>query len=366
MTSAGGLSEKFIERLKIIVPNQQIDSVLKSFAQKKPCTFRANPLKILAEDLALKLERLRFQVQRVAWHPSAFILESPNQKELSETEVYKNGEIYLQSLSSLIPPVVLNPEPGEKVLDLCAAPGSKTTQMAALMENQGEIYANDKSYLRGYKLKANLERQGVKIAKVFEYPGEIFWKTFPEQFDKVLVDTPCSLEGIINCRDHKTYSDWSTQKIRRLSEAQKWLLRSAISCAKPGGLIVYATCTLAPEENEEVIDWILKKEKGNVELEPIKIKNLETQSPIKGWKNKTFDPQISKTIRIFPSNLMEGFFVAKIRKRRSNVKTPPMIDRAINRVETRDLNRRLGNAAPSANENEKLIAEHLHRRHEER
>ncbi len=241
------------------------------------------------------------------------------QRTLMETELYKNGYLYVQSLSSMIPPLVLNPKPDEKVLDLTAAPGSKTTQIAALMHNTGEILANDKSHVRIYKLKANLELQGVTNTQVTQLPGEILWKKLPEFFDKTLVDVPCSMEGRFYTEDEKSYRDWSTNKVKLLQETQKFLLRSGIGCTKVGGTIVYSTCTLSVEENEEVINWILQKEKGNVVLEQIEINGLPTEKSIITWRDKKpFDPSIAKTMRILPSELMEGFFVAKLRKIASN------------------------------------------------
>lgn len=315
------LPEKFLLRLKLVITREKLDSVLASYCMSKPTTLRANGLKISPQELENQLSEMGFNLEKVAWQNQTFILKNRSQRELTETKFYREGFFYLQSLSSLVPALVLDPKPGEKVLDLCAAPGSKTTQMAALMANRGEIYANDQSHLRGYKLRANLELQGVKIAKVFEYPGEIFWKTFPEQFDRTLVDVPCSLEGRFNCHDSKSYDDWSIKKIKKLSDQQKWLLRSAISCTKPGGTIVYSTCTLAPEENEEIIDWILKKEAEALELEPIVIDGLATDPPLSFWKEKRFDSIISRAVRILPSERMEGFFVAKIRKLESTVRT---------------------------------------------
>ena len=238
---------------------------------------------------------------------------------LTASDLYSQGFFYIQSLSSMVPPLVLNPQPGEKILDLTAAPGSKTTQIAMLMKNTGEIVANDKSTIRNYKLTANLKIQGVKNTKVENLPGQILWKKYPECFDKTLVDVPCSMEGRINLADEKSYEDWSTNKIHYLEEVQKFLLRSAISATKPGGEIVYSTCTLAPEENEGVIDWLLIKEKGKVIVEDIDLTFSDKSSSLTRWNNKIFSKEIKKTLRIFPSFLMEGFYIAKLKKLSSTI-----------------------------------------------
>src|SRR5260221_2184099 len=219
----------------------------------------------------------------------------------------------------MIPPLVMDIHDSESILDLTAAPGSKTTQMAAMMHNTGEIIANDKSRVRLYKLEANLKIQGVTNTKVTYLPGQFIWKKFPQYFTKTLVDVPCSMEGRFLCENEKSYRDWSTAKIEFLQNQQKFLLRSGVSATQIGGLIVYSTCTLAPEDNEEVIDWILKKSKGAVVLEDIDIPQLQFSPGLTAFKNRIFDPSLSKTMRIFPTEIMEGFFVAKLRKVSSTI-----------------------------------------------
>ena len=313
------LPEKFRDRLSLFVDPKQSEEILESFCEKKPTTFRANTLKITANELAKALYQEGIKTQRVDWYPDAFILLDQPQKILMETQWYKSGFLYLQSLSSMIPPLVLNPKPGDSILDITAAPGSKTTQLAAMMENSGEIIANDKSKVRLFKLKANLAILGVTNTKVLQLPGQFLWKKFPQYFEKTLVDAPCSMEGRFQCDNPKSYQDWSTAKIDFLQNQQKFLLRSAISSTQVGGTIIYSTCTLAPEENEEVIDWILKKTNHAVELEDIHISNLETSPGITKWKNKIFDDSLSKTVRIYPTKVMEGFFVARLKKTASTL-----------------------------------------------
>lgn len=313
------LPVKFLEKLSTFTDKKTREEILKSMCHRHPPTFRANTLKITPDKLKRELEGLGIEIERVPWHQDAFILKNVPQKVLTETDLYKNGYFYVQSLSSMIPPLVLNPQQNERVLDLTAAPGSKTTQIAAMMHNTGEIVANDKSRIRMYKLEANLKIQGVTNVKTTYLPGEFLWKRYPEYFDKTLVDVPCSMEGRFWVEDPKTYQDWTPGKIRMLSDMQKWILRSAISATIPGGTIVYSTCTLSPEENEGVIDWILKKEKDAIELEHIEIPNLKTFPGITHVGNKIYDKNIEKTVRIFPTDTMEGFFVAKIQKLHSNL-----------------------------------------------
>lgn len=313
------LPEAFRERTAEIVPIDDFETIMESFCKRHPSTFRANTLKISAHALIEELKKLTIEAEPVPWYENAFILKNVEQKVLSETSWYKEGYLYIQSLSSMIPPLVLEPKPGEKVLDLTAAPGSKTTQIAMMMGNNGELIANDISRVRMYKLAANLQMQGVTIAKTMIKPGEILWKMFPEYFDKTLVDVPCSMEGRMYTEDPKTFQDWSTKKIKELENKQRFLLRSAVSATKTGGTIVYSTCTLAPEENEGIIDWILKKENGALEVEKIDNVAIPFEPPLLSWKGKVYNEEVANTARILPSRHMEGFYVARLRKLRPTV-----------------------------------------------
>lgn len=265
---------KFLQSL-----SNDIDPAVFNF--KKPTTFRVNTLKSSFETIRAKLN---FDY---TLHDHAFITHHPL-RAIQELDIYKNGEIYVQSLSSMIPAVTLNPVPCDCILDMCAAPGSKTSQMAAMMNNTGQIIANDNSRIRIYKLTANLKNLGVTNTSIIQSHGQTLWQKYPNYFDKALVDVPCSMEGRFYTPDPKTYKDWSPSKIKQLAQLQKFLLRSAFGCTKPGGAIVYSTCTLNKIENEQVIEWLLKKEAGKVEL-------ISAQ-------------------RINPSETMEGFFVAKLKK----------------------------------------------------
>ncbi|MEK7074074.1 MAG: RsmB/NOP family class I SAM-dependent RNA methyltransferase [Patescibacteria group bacterium] len=313
------LPQEFLSRLASLLHPKQYDAVVTALSSDRPTTFRVNRLKTTPEVLLPALETQGFAVSLVPWSSDAFILTQGTLRALSETPQYRNGELYVQSLSSMLPPLILNPQPGERVLDIAAAPGSKTTQMATLMHNRGEIVANDTSQTRIYRLKANMALQGATIAHVSRDDGRSIWKRYPEYFDKVLVDIPCSMEGRFNAQDPKTYQDWSVKKVKDLSHLQRWMLRSAVSATKPGGSIVYSTCTMSPEENEDVIDWILEKEKGNVIMEDVLLAGASFDPAVIVWGAKQFDTSIEKSVRIYPTNLMEGFYIAKLKKIRSSV-----------------------------------------------
>lgn len=317
------LPPQFIERLERLLPPDQLENVIATFAARRPTSLRVNTLKATSEEVEQSLKELGLSATKVAFIANAYILEGVAFETLGilmKSELYTLGKVYVQNLSSMIPPLLLEPMPNEKVLDIAAAPGSKTTQMAAMMQNTGEIVANDLSQIRIYKLNANLKGQGVSNTRTVRMPGQILWRKYPEYFDRALVDVPCSLEGTMQCDNPKSYEQWSVHKVKFLSQRQKFLLRSAVTATKLGGTIVYSTCTLAPEENEEVISWILDKEAGNIELLPIELPGIETMDGVTQWGNGLpYDERVVMCKRILPSALMEGFFVAKFRKIGSNL-----------------------------------------------
>jgi 16S rRNA (cytosine1407-C5)-methyltransferase len=301
------LPEAFVERLKTQFPSQISTSILHSYTLRKKTSIRINTLVSTRDEVTKVLKDVGIKFTDVPWYKDALIVEEKTARDLTELEIYKKGLFYIQSLSSMIPILVLNPQPNETVLDMAAAPGSKTTQLAAAMENTGTIIANDPSSSRTFKLKNNLEMQHVTNTEIISKDGQSLWRDYPEHFDKVLIDVPCSMEGTFSCLEPSSYKYWSPKKVKQLAKMQKWLLRSAVSATKPGGVIVYSTCTLSEDENEKNIEWILEKEKNSLQLENISIPGISSY------------PTLLGTLRILPSETMEGFFVAKLRKVASNV-----------------------------------------------
>ncbi|MEN9327584.1 MAG: hypothetical protein RI947_392 [Candidatus Parcubacteria bacterium] len=317
------ISEDFLSRAQKILSLHDQQQVAEKFSYNRPVSLRVNTIKSTMSEIQTMLRREQITAEPVPWWNDALIVHGSSARTLTELPEYEKGYFYIQNLSSMIPPLVLDPQKNERILDLTSAPGSKTTQIAALMENTGEIVANDISRTRLYKLQANLDRYGITNTHVKSYPAEVAWKHYIEYFDRTLLDAPCSMEGTFNVHDASTYANWSLKQIKRLAQQQKWMLRSAVSATKPGGIIVYSTCTLAPEENEEAIEWIMTKEKGNLEILSVDLPSLPFSSGITEWKHKKLGEDLKHTLRITPSATMEGFFVAKMRKLRSNVRQTP-------------------------------------------
>lgn len=290
-----------------------VDQILKGLEGSRPTTFRTNSLKITTAELVQRLQQMDIYYEQLEWNPDFFILQS-DKKEFINSDIYREGLVYTQSLASLLPVLILDPKPDETILDLTAAPGSKTTQIAALMNNTGTIIANDRHLIRLEKLKYNLKKQGVENTKITNLQGQELGHKHPNFFDKTLLDAPCSLEGTFNTNNPKSYQNWDQQLVDALSKRQQELLYSAYLATKPGGTIVYSTCTLEVEENEMNINWLLKKTSNKVQLEEISFPKIPSLPGLTSGANQTFHPSLKKTLRVLPSELFEGFYLAKLKK----------------------------------------------------
>lgn len=316
-SEVGRLPELFLARLKQIIPSSKWNAVANTFSETKPTTFRVNTLKTTSAEVKKSLEEKNFWLVSIPWFSDGFLLRKGRQKDLEATEMYQEGQIYLQSLSSMIPPLILEPKPGESILDLTAAPGGKTAQMACLMKGEGTIVANESNKIRFEKLKSNLTTQGAENVEAVLSYGESFGNKFPEKFDRVLVDAPCSAEGRFYAPEPQTYRYWNLDVVKENAKLQKKLLISGLKALKPGGILVYSTCTFAPEENEEVIDSALQLLKDSIELEAIKFSVPNQTTGLVKWQGRPLAPSLQKTLRILPTPEMEGFYVARIKKKKT-------------------------------------------------
>lgn len=312
-TEVTRLPELFLDRLRNIFPPKRYHQLVNTFAFKKPVSFRINTSKITVSQAKEELAKYRVKLFPISWYQEAFITNQPIQK-LQKLSLYENGLIYLQRLSSMVPPLILKPKKQHTVLDMAAAPGSKTLQMSNLMQNQGLIIACDKNEIRVDKLLYNIEKQAARNITVRMMDATNIWKEYPEYFDRILLDAPCSSEGRFYVNDSKTFSHWSENFIDRMSYLQKKLLASALVSLKVGGELVYSTCTFAPEENEEVIDWAIQMVGDKIVIEDPKVKLSNFGPIILKWQGKTFAKKVTKAVRILPTREIEGFFICKIRK----------------------------------------------------
>jgi 16S rRNA (cytosine1407-C5)-methyltransferase len=224
-----------------------------------------------------------------------------------------NGEIYIQNAASWLPVLALDPQQHNAILDVCAAPGGKSSHIQAVTGNRSKLTCNDNSKPRLIKLQANMERLGAEASYTLCDATRLSRKFEPETFDRILLDAPCSGEGLMTLDNMKLFDSWSVAHIRRLSDLQKKILSESWQLLKPGGTLVYSTCTMAPEENEAVIDYFLRKNLG-AKLEMLNFP-LENRIPaLSAWNDKLFANDMSNCLRLLPDKLTEAFFVAKLIK----------------------------------------------------
>lgn len=310
------LPPEFLARLAETFPLAAQERILAGYGADRPVTLRANTLKNDIRELMAELSAEGVKFDRVLWYPEALVVKNRRERELSELAAYREGRLYLQSLSSMVPALVLQPRPGDRVLDLAAAPGGKTAQMAMLMRNRGHILANDSHPLRLERLRYNLARQGVTIAEATLSDGRALGKRHPESFDCVLLDAPCSGEGLFRASDPATWRHWSFHQVERLASLQRKLFASAWQALKLGGVLVYSTCTLAPEENECVVDWALAEYGDGIQTLPSPLALPDAEPALSGMPGREFSPEVGRAFRIHPGRLFEGFFVCLFRKTR--------------------------------------------------
>jgi len=320
---------KSLEELRKILPTDALNllkktftpavfnQIILSFRVKRNSTFRINSLKPQKTNIISDLQKAGFKCKNINFLKDCYSLDFEFNNKLLKSDFVKNGLIYLQSISSLLPALILSPSENDKILDIAAAPGSKTTQMSALMKNKGLIDAVEPDFVRMERLKFNANLLGASNISFYQEDGNNFCKDKVEVYDKVLADVPCSGEGRFSVYDKNSYGKYKLSNVEKLSNLQKKLLKSAITAAKIGGIIVYSTCTLNITENENVVNSILNEENFKVKILPVDpvFKGLnESVNPFLKLENQTFDKSISNCLRIIPSGNVEGFFICKMQR----------------------------------------------------
>ena len=312
------LKPLFLERMKkLLLDKKDFENYLKILDILPEPSIRCNTLKISVNELRERLEKKGWKIEQ-PWksNPEVMIVKSPlSPGELGRALEHMLGYYYVQELASMLPVIPLNPKKGEIILDLCSSPGSKTTQMAAVMENKGTIIANEVNLGRIKILASNLERCGVTNCIITRKEGFAFCKRLLNEnfkFDRILVDAPCSGEGTLRSTS-RTALMWNINSVKNLSGIQKKLIASALDILKDGGELVYSTCTHAPEENEEVIDFALKNFL-DVKIQKISLP-LNFREGITKWGDRKYSDDLKLSARVYPhENNTEGFFITKLKK----------------------------------------------------
>lgn len=296
------IPEFLIESLEKQYGKELTKTIIEGYCIERKVTFRVNTLKSNKDNIEKILNENGIIYKNVPFYEDAFIIENVRENKIRELDIYKNGEIYMQSLSSMLPPIILKPKEDLDILDMAAAPGGKTTEIAALVGNKARITAVEMNKIRAEKLKYNLEKQGATCVYVMEQDARRIDDFF--SFDEILLDAPCSGSGTLNIKDSKLEKTFTKELIKKSVKSQTALLRKAINILKKGSEMVYSTCSILQEENENVIENILKTNK--VEIVDIDFKEIS--------KLPKLPTKIKGTLCVMPNEEYEGFFVAKLKK----------------------------------------------------
>ena len=282
---------------------EYVNLIKKGYGVKRPLTLRVNNLKVKLEWVLNYFLENGIEFERVSWYENALIIKNKQEDDLRKLDIYEKGYIYFQSLSSMLPPLFMDFKANDQILDMTAAPGGKTTELAALSNNSVLITAVEKNKIRVERLKYNIEKQGAKRVAILQTDARFLDEYF--MFDKILLDAPCSGSGTLFL-DEEISQKISEELIVRSIEVQKILLSNAIKHLKENGEIIYSTCSILKEENEKVLQAVLK-DNPNIEIVPLDLDN---------YKDLPLLPVLLPgTLCVVPNEYYEGFFVAKLLKK---------------------------------------------------
>lgn len=282
---------------------QYVENIYKGYKCKRCVTLRINTIKAERDDVKRRLKENNIEFSVVPWSDVALIIRNKTERDLQNTEMYENGEIYLQSLSSMLPPIIMQPQPGEDILDMTAAPGGKTTQISALTHNLAHITACEINGIRADRLRYNVEKQGASSSVYVMQKDSRNIDDFLS-FDRILLDAPCSGSGTLNLNDENVFKYFNQKLVEKSAKTQFTLLKKALRILKPGKEMVYSTCSILSCENEDIVNKVLQTEKA--EIVPIQFDGINDLPllPVKTYG----------TLCVCPNDIYEGFFIAKIRK----------------------------------------------------
>ena len=333
MTATPALPEFFEPLLAEQYGSADVERILAGCTATRPVTLRANALLADRAHVATALDEAQIPHRPVSWYDDAFIIGQPNdgqgadqeripESALWELPIYQEGKVYLQSLSSMIPALALDPRPGEDICDMFAAPGGKTTQIAALTGNEAYLTACEMHAPRAEKLQFNLRKLGAPNVTVMKVDARQLDDFF--SFDRILLDAPCSGSGTLKAGDARVAKRFTPALVQKSQKSQRALLLKALNLLKPGGTLVYSTCSVLACENEDIVSQCLHqmKRKGTFELQPIL---AGAASADEDAPQPTFDAQQAATLPLLPTrlegtlclaptDLYDGFFVAKIKR----------------------------------------------------
>lgn len=274
---------------------------------------RINPLRGRpVEDVRADLEALT-EVAPIPWCPDAFHIIG-DRKAVTESAIHAAGEVYVMNASSLIPALAMAPQAGEDILDVCSSPGGKAAHIAALTGNGARLQVNDGIRIRLKKLQEVIDLMNVKISEMTEVQGQYLDKFVDADFDRILLDAQCSGEGMADLSRSDALKFWTPERIEKMSRLQQRMLVAAFKKLRPGGVLIYSTCTIAPEENEAPVDHLVRHNADAV-IEPIGVEVPEGRPGLARWEGRSYHPDLRHALRVVPSAYLEAFFVCRITKR---------------------------------------------------
>ena len=274
--------------------------ILEGYKTKRNTSIRVNNLKTNIDEVKSILDKENISYKEVSIYKDALILEGQLEEKIRSLKIYDDGLIYMQSLSSMIPPLVMDLKENQDILDMTAAPGGKTTEIASIIQNNANITACEMDKIRCDRLRFNIEKQGARVL-VMEKDARHIDEFF--KFDRILLDAPCSGSGTLDLDNEKQIKGFRKELVDKSIKRQLGLIKKAVKILKKGGELIYSTCSILKEENEEVVKEVLK----DSSLELIKIEVPKDNLPIL--------ESLEGTLTLFPTENYEGFFVAKIRKK---------------------------------------------------
>lgn len=294
------------------------DTIIDGWGQRRPVTMRANTLRTDLDEVVRELDEAGIEYARVPWYADALVLaDGTRERDVWQLDAYAQGKVYLQSLSSMLPPLALEPRPGADVLDMCAAPGGKTSEMAALAPagdgvRAARITACELSVPRAEKLEHNLAKLGATNVQVMRTDARRLDDWFC--FDQVLLDAPCTGSGTVTLHDEHAARYLTPELASRVERSQRALLDRGLTVLKAGGSLVYSTCSILPRENEDVVEWALARH-PDCELASVELPHAAAGEATDAEAPLALPSRLPGTLTVCPSRLYEGFFVSRIVKR---------------------------------------------------
>lgn len=300
--------EAFAQRLDALFGQQQASAIVQALATSRTSVcYWFNPLCYPGGQLP---QRSWPEDNEVVGMPGVY--RAGERDRITRSAEAAQGQVYIQNPSSLLAVRLLDAQPGEEVLDLAAAPGGKTIALAVAMQNRGRLAAVEPVARRFHRLKANVARCGVDIVEFYQRDGRGVGRAVGERFDRVLLDAPCSSESRMRWDNPASYQHWQLRKIKETQRKQKSLLRSAYASLKPGGTLLYSTCSLNLEENELVVDHLVKR--SDAVIDPVEISLAHTRPGFEVHRGKPLAAGLGRALRILPTDDWDGFFLARLRK----------------------------------------------------